>query len=470
MKPRKCSWLLLCGNCSANTHTSSLRTRKYLQEARRTNPAALALLAFGLAAAPIFCQSAVAQSTNDQSTSTQGNAADSGLYIKVRLSNPVKMSKLKSGDVVQGSLTGDVYSTDRKLFPSGSTVRLTVDHLEKRKRTPNDHWPWVVNAFTPRHENYPVFKDATVVQDQGETSVQVSMISSSRMREVHAKAKKNAPGPQSASASSPDTTTGTTNAAVEVNHSGGKKPATPTLVLEAFGIQNSPASPTTADEAASPEPDATAIAALPAGTHCKILLLGTVSASKSKPGDPVRARLLEPVLLNSKLALPAGTLIEGKVVKQTPPRMLSRAGSLYLTFTDLTLPGGNHFPIAASLAGIELNERSHTKMDAEGQLHGEHPGKAWLAINLGMTVGISKVADDGLQLVIEAIVSTATDASTAGVGRIASSCASAIYMATRHGRDIVLPRFTEMNISFDRPLTLGTSPTVAASPGTVGGK
>jgi hypothetical protein len=429
------------------------------------NPTALVLLALALTAGPIQCLAA-----DNQATSNQVNAADSGLYMKVRLSNPVRMSKLKSGDVVQGSLTGDVYSADRKLFPSGSAVRLTVDHLEKRKRTPNDHWPWVVNAFTPRHENYPVFTNATVVQDQGETSVQVSMISSSRMREVHAKAKKDVLSPQSSSASSADATTATTNGAVGVSQSSGKKSPTLTLVLEAFGIQNSPAAPDAANIGASPEPDAAAIAALPAGTHCKILLLGTLSASKSKPGDPVRARLLEPVFLNSKLVLPAGSLIEGKVVKNTPPRMLSRAGSLYLAFTDLTLPGGNHFPIAASLAGIELNERSHTRMDVEGQLHGERPGKAWMAINLGVTAGIAKEVDDGLQLVIEAIVSTATDVSTAGTARIAASCASAIYMATRHGRDVVLPRFTEMNISFDRPLSLGARTTVAATTGTVGPK
>jgi len=445
---------------------------------KHINPAALAVLTLAVAV-PFLCPVANAQSSDAQPAATQTpshqnlNPPDTGLYIKVRLSDPVKMSKLKLGDVVQGTLTGDVYSADRKLFPSGSTVRLTVDHLEKRKRPPNDHWPWVVNAFTPRHESYPVFKNATVVQDQVETPIQVSMIFSSRMREVHAKPKKNTPAPISAaatpaSAASPDPTTVSTKGEVEVNQSGGKKPATPTLVLEAFGIPNAPPAPAADNEAASSEPDASAIAALPAGTRCKILLLGTVSASKSKPGDPVRARLLEPVLLDSKLALPAGTLIEGKVVKQTPPRMLSRAGSLYLTFTDLTLPGGNHFPIAASLAGIELNERSHTRMDAEGRLHGERPGAAWMAMNLGVTVGISKVADDGLQLVIEAIVSTATDASTAGVGRIASATASAIYLATRHGRDVILPRFTEMNISFDRPVTLGTNATVTASPAIVG--
>jgi len=160
------------------------------------------------------------------------------------------------------------------------------------------------------------------------------------------------------------------------------------------------------------------------------------------------------VLLNEQLVLPAGTLFEGSVIKRTPPRRLSRAGSLYLTFTHLSLPSGNRFPIAASLAGAELDRRSHTRIDAEGGLHGERPGKAWMAINLGMTAGISKEVDDGLQLVIEALVSTATDASTAGAARIVSSCVSGIYLATRHGRDVVLPRFTEMDIALDRPLSL----------------
>ena len=108
--------------------------------------------------------------------------------------------------------------------------------------------------------------------------------------------------------------------------------------------------------------------------------------------------------------------------------------------------------MTASLSGAELDRRSHTKIDSEGQLHGEHPGKAWMAINIGVTAGLAKEADDTLQLIIEAIVSTATDASTAGVGRIAATCVSGIFMVTRHGRDVVLPRFTEMQISFDRPL------------------
>jgi hypothetical protein len=373
------------------------------------------------------------------------------------------MSKLKAGDGVEGNLSRDVYSADRKLFPSGSGVRLTVDHLEKSKRIPNDHWPWVVKIFRPRRENYPVFKNAAVAQGNTESTLRVSLVSMSRRREVHAKAgaKKSGQPP------------GTDSGAVELSQPNAKKPATSTMVLEAFGIGNVPFAENAAAENAasgSAAKDADRPETLPAGTHCKILLLDQVSASKSKPGDVVQARLLEPVLLNSKVALPAGSRFEGRVIRKTPPRWLSRAGSLYLTFTEVSLAGGERLPIATSLAGAELDEKSHTRMDAEGRLHGERPGKAWMAINLGVTAGIAKAADDGLQLVIEAIVSTATDVSTAGTARIVSSCASGVYMATRHGRDVVLPRFTEIEISMDRPVPLHSARETGNSARAAGGK
>jgi hypothetical protein len=377
-------------------------------------------------------------------------SANSSLYVKVQLNNPLKLSKLKAGDVVEGSLARDVYSSDRELFPAGSRVRLAVDHMEKRRRTPDDHWPWVVKAFTPRHEPYPVFKTATVSGASGESALQVSLISISWKREVHAQTKKKKSGQQ-----------GEQPGEVEVSKAGGlygsAKLAAPMMVLEAFSVEDGkPLSPSAQGDSASGQ-DLSGLETLPAGTACKILLLGDVSASKSKPGDLVQGRLLEPVFLNSRVVLPAGTLIEGKVVRKTPPRWASRAGSLALTFTGVTLPGGNLIPISASLAGAELDRRSHTKIDAEGQLRGERPGKAWMAINLGVTAGLSKEVDDATQLIIEALVATATDASTAGTARIVSSCISGIYMVSRHGRDVVLPRFTEMDIALDRPLSVTRS-------------
>jgi hypothetical protein len=429
------------------------------------------VLAVAFSMVAMICLAADGLHVNTQKQNAPAAAAhasfdNSGLFLEVKIEEPLKLkvSKLKPGDIVEGKIERDVYSSDHKVFDAGTTVRLPVDHLEKRRRIPNDHWPGVVKLFTPRHENYPLFKTATVYDAGKETPLQVSLIDINRLREVHAQAKKKGSGPQAGNVE-------VSQAVVKTDAKlGPKLVIPPTIILEAVPLKNQEASSANAaiEGILSAKSDGSGLDVsnvdvpnldvpnleLPSGTTCKIILLGDVSASKSKPGDLVQARVIEPVLLNGRLALPAGTLIEGKVVKKTPPKWGSRAGALALTFTGVTLPGGNLMPISASLAGAELDQRSHTKIDSEGQLHGEHPGKAWMAINIGVTAGIAKEADDTLQLIIEAIVSTATDASTAGVGRIAATVASGIYMVSRKGRDVVLPRFTEMEIALDRPLSV----------------
>jgi len=186
-------------------------------------------------------------------------------------------------------------------------------------------------------------------------------------------------------------------------------------------------------------------------TRSELNLLRDISASKSHAGDSFQARLVEPVFRESKILLSEGTLFEGTVLKSQAPRTLSRSGSIFLTFTNLTIPGEKDRPIAASVVGAQINQRSHTVIDPEGRMHGDRPGKAWMLVNIGSTAGLAKEVDDGTQVIIEALVSTATDASTAGTARIISTCASAIFLLTRHGRDVVLPKYTQMKIVFDRP-------------------
>ena len=77
--------------------------------------ATLVLIVAGLAAFPRVCTASDDAAAGDAPKA----AADSGLYIKVQLAHPVKMSRLKTGDVVEGSLSRDVYSSDRKMFSVG---------------------------------------------------------------------------------------------------------------------------------------------------------------------------------------------------------------------------------------------------------------------------------------------------------------------------------------------------------------
>jgi len=78
-----------------------------------------------------------------------------GLFMKVRLEPSIKLSGLKPGEVVAGTLARPVFSGERELFPAGTAVRLTVEKLEQRRRVLNDRWPWVVRMFLPHRQNYP---------------------------------------------------------------------------------------------------------------------------------------------------------------------------------------------------------------------------------------------------------------------------------------------------------------------------
>jgi hypothetical protein len=418
--------------------------------------------AFFFAAFCVFLFSASAQTTANQTDLASAKPdASTSLYMKVQLETPLKLRGLKAGDEVSGTLSEPVYSRAHEALPAGCAVRLTVDHFEKRKRERNDHWPWVVNAFTPRHENYPVFRSAKAALPDGrEVALDVSFLTIATERQVNPKKSKKGAVGISSSAVSGAPTSASSAAPARVQ----TRPV-PIATFEATvtgGAEN--LASRAANDGVSTGHDAVT---LEPGTQAKIILLDAVSASHSKPGDAIEARLVEPVKLGNSVILPEGTLFQGKVLKASAPKMLSRPGSLLITFDNMKLLSGEGELMVASVSGAELDQKSHTQMDPEGRMSGGWPGKAWLFINVGVTAGLAKVSDDTLQLIIEAIVSTATDASTAGVGRIAATTVSGIFLLTRHGRDVVLPKFTELRITLNRPLTVPATTDSASAASTV---
>ncbi|HKF03577.1 MAG TPA: hypothetical protein VKB49_14765 [Candidatus Sulfotelmatobacter sp.] len=382
-----------------------------------------------------------------QSSSPTHNEAP--LFVKVQLDRSVKLSSLKAGESVEGKLARDVYSPENKVFASGSPIHLTVSRVERKRKIPSEKWPWIAKIFLPHHENFPVFNDAAIFMPDGtKSAIQTSLLSSNRMKEVRMppsrdRAKKSV-----------------TPASIEMGpaESGSEKDDSasqgPVLYLEAHQTSVAPS-----EIPGWLHPGLSTSSALPAGTVCRILLLEDISASKSHAGDEIYARLLEPLLSDSQIVIPAGSLFDGRVMKATRPRIPSRAGSLTITFDSVQLPEGHRIPVSASLASVGVNAGSPLKMDREGRLHGSRPGAMWMLINGGVAGGIAKEVDDGTQLLVEAIISTATDASTAGTARIAGTIVSAAFMLTRKGHDVVLPNNTEMTITLNRPLTLSAQVT-----------
>jgi hypothetical protein len=362
------------------------------------------------------------------------------LFAKVQLDDSPKLSKLKPGDSVEGHLSSNVYSLDRELYAAGSVVHLTVDRVERKRKTPSARWPGIARLFMPRHENVPIFTQAVISMPDGSASrLEATLISSTPMKEIWSPAAKGG-----SSSISPSVHDGAPR-----SHAASKSGHKPVLNLEAH--LNADQDLRYSDASQSPVETSGTV---PAGTLCRVLLLNSLSGAKSHPGDPIQARLLEPVIVGSHVLLPAGSLFEGRVLKSTPPRIPARAGSLTIAFESVSLPQRGRVEVSASVAALEVTSSSPTKLDREGRLHGTRPGAIWFVVNGGVSAGLAKVTDDSLQMVIEAIASTATDASTAGTARIAAAAVSGVFMLTRKGQDVVLPGETEMSISLNRPLTI----------------
>jgi hypothetical protein len=402
---------------------------------------------------------APARAAVDATLSTSQNATPSlaspqTLFVKVRVPDSRATRAAKPGQTIDGELTQPVYSGSQELFPMASRVTLLVHGTQRCRRPKSNRLPWVATVFLPRYRSCPTFESAKVHLAEGqEIPLGLSLISMAREKHIRAQSRKNRsatlaevpfPGGYDArlepSADQPRETAGEKAAASGL-----------TLTFEAAAELGAGGGETSSN--VTPPSDTASFPVLPAGTPAKVILLDSLGASKSRPGDVFRARLVEPVRDGATVVLPEGSLLEGRVAKVSRPRWLSRSGSMLLSFNRLVLPDGTPAGVSASVTGAQLDKSSETSIDPEGTLHGSRPGKLWMLINLGTTAGIAKVADDSTQLIIEAIVSTATDASTAGTARIVATCVSGAFMITRRGRDVVLPQYTEMDITFNRPFS-----------------
>lgn len=385
------------------------------------------------------------------------------LYLEVRLDRSVRVASLKPGDVVEGELARDAYSSDRKVFSAGSAVCLFVDHIYRQPKARKDHWPWVVQAFAPRREKVPSFREAIIsVPGTGQTVLEVSLISVGTKRPIFAQTDQHNHSDDTVAMIRAHSAAPSSYAATDLTSDHLHKIRRTLISLQAREAGND-ALTRSAGSMSVPASFSQTIT-VPAGTNCRVLLLNSVSSSKSHAGDVVQARLLEPVLSGQEVTLPVGSRFEGTVLRTLPPRWLSRPGSLTFTFTRVTLPDGSWFPLSAALTEVDLSGGSHTKIDAEGRLHGERPGLKWMLINGGVAGGIAKEVDDGTQLAIEAILSGATDASTAGTARIAGTIVSGVFMLSRHGRDVILPNFSTMDVTLTRPLTLAVQTMSSSEP------
>jgi hypothetical protein len=185
---------------------------------------------------------------------------------------------------------------------------------------------------------------------------------------------------------------------------------------------------------------------VPAGTALMVKLETTLATFSNKPGDLFQGQLIQPVVLGGRTLLPAGTRLEGRVVKVAEPRRISGRPTIKIVPETLVMASGERFALDATL--IDTNAGRDTDVNQEGEFKG--PGhdrrdkmEAGGGAAGGMLIG-------GLMGGPVGVV----------VGGVVGAGSTGAYWLSKH-RSATLPAGTTLTIELNRPLAM--APIVASA-------
>jgi hypothetical protein len=362
----------------------------------------------------------------------QGAQIPKGTLMQIELAQRAHWKHIAPNAVLEGRLILPVYAGNDVAIPEGTKIELTIESV---KKAGNDSGKWrkagsaVVRAFNPLEKSRPAEYVIRLSKTELEAPQGRVAVAATALRVGYAVTIE----PKVGSGGKPQ---GLRTTKDELSSS---RKARQTLVLQ---LDETVALPTHS------------VPMLEGGDasskrKARAFLLTELGASRNKKDDIFQARLAEPVQLGDKL-FEAGSSLEGRVTQSKRPRMLSRAGSLYLRIDRITSPQGTSMMVNGTLGGVEVEPGAKYALDEEGGLRGLKPGLKNALVDLGIAYAIGKVADDVAETPIRAVGAAMSDAAVANAARYFGLGASAVFLVTRHGRDVYLPRYTAIEIDFGR--------------------
>ena len=167
---------------------------------------------------------------------------------------------------------------------------------------------------------------------------------------------------------------------------------------------------------------------VPSLTDLEIDLNEDLSSETSLVGDFVSATLAQDVIIDDRVALAAGSEIQGVITQVVPTRKFGGQAQLQLSFDRLITTAGDDLPIAAVL---EFGGQRQKKKDA-ATIGGSAAGGAVLG----------RILSDGNR-----------DEGTA-VGAVVGAAIGAIVAANNKVDPVELPAGTPLVLTLDAPLTI----------------
>lgn len=252
--------------------------------------------------------------------------------------------------------------------------------------------------------------------------------------------------------------------------------AAPAAQTPASAAPAEPAPATAAPTSAAPATEAAPAAApapptftVPAGTKVLLELRSAVDTRSAKPGDGVYLASTFPVVVGSRVLIPAGVYVQGVVDRVARAGRVHGRAQLDMHFTSMIFPNGTVVEIPGMVEDLPGARDQSVKNDGEGTIE-QHPDKgrhagtvAEVGIPTGGTVGSIAGATSG-HPIAGGVIGLAAGAAAAGI----------VSLFTR-GADVSIPQGTQVEMVLQRPLVLqqenlagvgepGAAPTFVPSP------
>ncbi|HVA72080.1 MAG TPA: hypothetical protein VNF02_03135 [Candidatus Limnocylindrales bacterium] len=191
---------------------------------------------------------------------------------------------------------------------------------------------------------------------------------------------------------------------------------------------------------------------VPSGTRLPLILHNSVSTRSARPGDPVYLETLFPIVVNSRILIPAGSYVSGEITEAKRPGRIHGRGEIKIKLDNLILPNGYEasFNATPTDAGTGGNET----VGKEGTIKGDSnkAGDAGTVIETTMAgAGIGGIA--------------AQSARGAGMGAGIGAAAGLLAVLLTRGPEAELPRGTTLDVMTNRPLYLLSSKANFTKPG-----
>jgi hypothetical protein len=167
---------------------------------------------------------------------------------------------------------------------------------------------------------------------------------------------------------------------------------------------------------------------VPSGTVLTVEFTETLSSDSSRVGERFRATVLEPIVIDGRTAIDAGSTVVGRVVEAVPSRKIGGKARLGLDFDAVQLGSGEEVRIEATLSSVA---KSQTKKDA-ATIGGATAGGAVLGRIIGHQGG--------------------EDADGTAIGAVVGAAIGTGIAASNRGQAALIPAGATAHIELDSPV------------------